>query len=95
MTVAVPQVVALGADAERLFIQVTAIGASAPSTPGGPINVSTNSGLMRWHVAIQNPEEYPISARVVAEAFGTGGPTQAWDASRLMTIPGGGRLVLS
>jgi hypothetical protein len=80
--------------AQRLFIQVTAIGSSSAADTN-LVNVSTVSGSMRWHVSIQNPESHPITARFEAQGFGTGAPPQTWNSQTALTVPAGGTLVLS
>lgn len=89
--------IALGAGAGQLFIQVTAIGSTTATNTSqntGVVNVSTHSGTMRWHVSINNPEAQAITARFVAAGFGAGGPIQNWSAEQPLTVPGGGSLVL-
>ena len=83
-------VIALGARAHLLSIQVTAVG-SAAAGPDGRLNVSTSSGSMRWHASVHNAEATPITARVVA-GFG---PPQSWGAATAVTVPAGGTVVLS
>ena len=79
------------AQTQRLFIQVTAIGGGNVSSTG-MVNVSSASSDMRFHVSVQNPETFPITARFVA-TFGPGGPPQAWSIAPI-TVPAGGSLTL-